>query len=151
MTWKRIGATTPPPLATPAVEPVPTEPTCASTNVLRPPPIPPPLPTFNRRVPLPAHPEPSLLSLLNRNIVVDDSEVEKSKSTLKLEDDVVRWIIGRMADTWNEFFAQIDSNSMLFPRLTLFFGPVHRRQIPQEMELLALTNKSGYSKSWVEV
>ena len=153
MTWKRIGATTPPPRPTPVIAPEPASAgsTPESTTVFRPPPIPPPLPTFNRRIPIRVHAEPSLLSLLNRANADDETEVETSKSSLKLEDDVVRWVIGRMAETWTEFFEQIDTKAMLFPRLTLFFGPVHRRQIPQEMELLVLTNKFGYSKEWIIV
>lgn len=153
MTWKRIGATTPPPKPAPPVEPAPAAPSSepgAEPTAFRPPPIPPPLPAFKGRIPARVHPEPSLLSLLNRNHPDDDVEVDTTKSTLKLEDDVVRWMIGRMSETWTEFFDQIDNKSMLFPRLTLFFGPIHRKQIPQEMELLALTNKAGYSKEWIQ-
>jgi hypothetical protein len=153
MTWKRIGTATPPPPppSTPAAaEPVPA---AEPSTEPRPIPIPPPLPNLNRRIPR-APTSPPLGALLAPNLVrggEDDVEVDTTKPRLTLEGDVVRWLIGKMAETWTEFFEQIDNKSMLFPKLTLFFGPIHRKQIPQEMELLVLTSKSGYNEAWIRV
>ncbi len=54
-------------------------------------------------------------------------------------------------ETWAEFFKEIDQTTMLFTRLTIFFGNLHRRQIPQEMLILVESRKGGYNKDWIDV
>lgn len=80
----------------------------------------------------------------------DDVEVQP-KAKLSLLNDVVGWLIEEMQKTWRDFFEKVDNCSMLFPELNLFFGPISRKQIPQEMELLVQTKTSGSTKHWVKV
>lgn len=162
MTWKRIGSTTPPPKPPTADSSSSSSssgdaPVAEPATIPRPPPIPPPLPNFNRRIPPPPNtvdPLAQILSARRGALPEDEPEadvIDSNKPKLTLEGDVVRWMIKKMEETWTEFYDQIDTTTMLFPRLTLFFGPIHRKQIPQEMELLVLTGNSGYNKEWIQV
>lgn len=158
MTWKRIGSSTPPPKppaapsegsASSSSSSASAEPSAAPLPI----PIPPPLPNFNRRAPPPPNVDPLARLISARAGLVDDEPelIDNNKFKLSLEGDVVRWMLKKMEETWAEFYEQIDDTTMLFPRLTLFFGPIHRRQIPQEMEWLVLSGNSGYNKDWVMV